>query len=430
MPVTRSALASSAARSALERSAPGTCGTSRPASATSRSTRSAQRAQLGVKHHRVQAGQVALERPLAVLLPEEARVPQPRPQHALVAGDDRGAAVLGLRVGDRDEPRRQRARLVLQREVALVGPHRGRQHLGRQAHRVLVDPAHQHDRPLDEALQLVEEARVGLDPQPLALRQPLRLFADQPQPLVAVEHDPRSGQLLPVVREVADPDRPRRHEAVAERDVAALDRTEAERHDLAVEQADDRVQRPHPARLARAPAHRLGPGEAGQDAGQRLGQHVAGRPAALLDERVEHPALLLLALLEPVLGTAEARQEAVPGRLRRVDPRAPALDLAVGLAGRHAARPPASAGAASRRRSRSAKPSPARSSSAVTRAFRSSAARSCIRAGISSENSSSSSSGIGPVPGGLVPAAREPGLAAALRQRRARGRYSSPARSR
>ena len=57
-------------------------------------------------------------------------------------------------------------------------------------------------------------------------------------------------------------------------------------------------------------------------------------------------------------------------------------------------------------------------------------ARSCIRAGISSENSSSSSSGIGPVPGGLVPAAREPGLGSRPSPASAPGRYRPAARSR
>jgi hypothetical protein len=210
--------------------------------------------------------------------------------------DDRGAAVRRHRVRDGDEAGGEVAVGVEEREVALVGPHGGGEHLGREAHRVLVDRAHERDGPLDEAFQLVEQALVGLHGQALALGEAGGALRDQAAAVGAVEEDLRGLQLRLVVGEVADADRAGRHEAVAEGDVAALDRAEAERDDGAVEQADDRVEGADPAGVARAPAHRLGPGKAGEHVRQDGGQHLGRGAAALLDKGVERPALLLLAL--------------------------------------------------------------------------------------------------------------------------------------
>ena len=55
-------------------------------------------------------------------------------------------------------------------------------------------------------------------------------------------------------RRSSSPRTARCHEAMAARDVAALDAVDLERHDLAVEQAKDRMQRPHPAKLAARPS--------------------------------------------------------------------------------------------------------------------------------------------------------------------------------
>ena len=80
---------------------------------------------------------------------------------------------------------------------------------------------------------------------------------------------------------------------------------------------DDALQRADPAQaLGRgrggAPAHRLGPGEGADDGGDRLGEHVGGRAAGLVDHR-EPDAV---ALVQLVLGQAGLAQEAFE-RLRR-----------------------------------------------------------------------------------------------------------------
>ena len=177
MPVTRSALAQQPCPGADSGSAPGTCCAIQPASVSMRAALAPSVPRLGVEHDAIQLGTRLASGTLAVLVPEELGVPQARAQHALVAGDDGPAAVVGREIGDHDEARRQLAVGVLQREVFLVRAHRGDQHLRRQRHEPLVDGAEQHDRPFDQAGDLVQQRRIVAQAQALVARQPGRAVA-------------------------------------------------------------------------------------------------------------------------------------------------------------------------------------------------------------------------------------------------------------
>ena len=80
------------------------------------------RAQLLVEGDALQLPGVIRKARLAVLLPEEARIAQPRAQHLSVAGDDRRATILRLDIGGADEGRGQLARCIAQHEIFLVDP--------------------------------------------------------------------------------------------------------------------------------------------------------------------------------------------------------------------------------------------------------------------------------------------------------------------
>ena len=67
-------------------------------------------AQLRVERHVVELRHAAFQPRLAVEVPEMPRIGEAGTQHALVAGDDDGAAVGGGDVGDEGEIRRRRAR--------------------------------------------------------------------------------------------------------------------------------------------------------------------------------------------------------------------------------------------------------------------------------------------------------------------------------
>ena len=116
-------------------------------------------------------------------------------------------------------------------------------------------------------------------------------------------------------------------EAMPARGVAALHALDLERHHLAVEQADDGMQRPHPGGPARAPAHRLRPRELGRHRRHHLGDDLLGRAAGLLEAGDVVVALLLVLGDLGVLDRLEARrlQEARQRLLRRADARALAL---------------------------------------------------------------------------------------------------------
>ena len=81
---------------------------------------------------------------------------------------------LACDVGDEDEAARQRAVGRAQRQVFLVGAHGGDQRLGRHGHEGLVDGGHERHRPLDQALELVEQARIVGDREALPCGQLLR----------------------------------------------------------------------------------------------------------------------------------------------------------------------------------------------------------------------------------------------------------------
>ncbi len=186
-----------------------------------------------------------------------------------------------------------------------------------------------------------------------------------------------------------------------------------------------RRQRPHPAQRRAREAHRFRPGQLDDRRLDQIGQHLGGRPAGALDHgEIEFAApgvadLALLDRAEP--GRA---QKAVDRRLRRADPRAAPLLAAVGLGRGDARRRRSRAGAASHSRAiRPPRARPRRACRAI-RPVRSSIARRCIRAGISSDRSSSSSSPISSAP------RRRARLRSSLWRARGRARYRRRARSR
>ena len=120
-------------------------------------------AELFVEDDLLELLRLLLERDLEVLLPEEARVAQPRGEHALVARDDRRAAVVGVDVGGADEVRRELARAVAHDEIFLVDARGELDHFLGHVEEIGVERAEQRHRPFGQP---------GiLDHQPLVLDQ-------------------------------------------------------------------------------------------------------------------------------------------------------------------------------------------------------------------------------------------------------------------
>ena len=200
-----------------------------------------------------------------------------------------------------------------------------------------------------------------------------------------------------------------------------VDARDLDRHDLLAEQGNDRMERAHPAQVAVAPAHRLGPGEVGDDPADRLGNDLgrrAGPAARSARTRCRR---------DPRAGPGSARSCA--GSLRAPAaarwcagpslPRSPPRSRRQ----RRARSAPAAAGS-KRSRSRHGRAPPRRSASANIRG-RSLRALACIRAGISSDSSSSRKSAIRRLPRCARSTPRTPPW-----RGRGRGRYRPGARRR
>ena len=181
MPVARSALASCAARAASAASAP-TMRRDQPRQPLQprAPARPGCRASRGTPRSS-SFGRKSSSCLLAVLVPEEARIRQPRAQHALVAGDDaprrHPRAAMFATSAKRGAARPSG---VAQREIALVHPHGGAHHLRRQVHEGVVDAAEQRHRPFHQPRHLVQQAAVGHHLQPLGGGQRGDAVLDQP----------------------------------------------------------------------------------------------------------------------------------------------------------------------------------------------------------------------------------------------------------
>ncbi len=75
-------------------------------------------------------------------------------------------------------------------QAFLVGADGGADHLGRQIEERRLEFAHQHDRPFDQAGDLLEQALVLDERQPLGEGEILRVGEDDRLAPVGVEHDP------------------------------------------------------------------------------------------------------------------------------------------------------------------------------------------------------------------------------------------------
>ncbi len=313
------------------------------------------RPELLVEDDGVELGQPVFQAGRLVGLPEELRVREPRPDHPLVAGGDRLAAVGGHEVRDQDEGRRQVLGAALaQHEALLVRPDGRADRLGGDVEEGLVERAHQHHRPLHEARHLLQQSLVLHEVEAAGEGEVAGVVQDHVLAPVGVEDDLRALQGLDVVVEPAHLDRLGGEEAVAVghragRNPADRNGDHLRRFGLRPEGGDDRLQRAHPAQAARlgrgrAPAHGFRPGEASDDLGQELGQDVECLAAGPLDHREVELALLRVGDGRGLIEAREPRalQEALDGRLGGADPRAAAFlahGLAPGRAGRRCAAP-------------------------------------------------------------------------------------------
>ena len=236
------------------------------------------RPQLGVKHHPIQLGQQILQRRLQILVPEEPRIGEPRPQHPLIPRHQRRAAIAGGNIRQQGEAWCRAPIREAQGKIALVDPHRGAHHLGRQIHEGRINAAQQRHRPFHQPRHLGQQPLIGHHFQPLGGGQRGHAVADHAQPLGGIDQHEMVAQLRQIICMAAHREAAGRVHAVALGLIAAgqamggiLAAGQGEGHHGAVQQAQNALQRSHPGEGGDAPAHAFRPWEVPQHIRQRLG---------------------------------------------------------------------------------------------------------------------------------------------------------------
>ncbi len=301
-----------------------------------------ERAELRVKHDVLQRRHPAFERRLAILIPEEFGVGEARAQHPLVPGDDGGALVLRLHIGDEQEARREPAGVIQEREIFLVRAHRRGEHLRRQRHEGVVDAPRQDHGPFDEAGHLLQQRIVAAKREPGGFRRGFGPFADRGAPLVGIEQHVALRQAPLVVGEAGDTEFVGPQEAVpaclvGEGQDPPGAEIERALEPGTVEHREHAMERPDPAEGLVGEPHGFRPGQRRDRLADQRRQLRRRGAARRLHHREPEHALAGVALLALV----EAREprgfeEALDRLLRRSDARALFLLDYLRLLGRQA----------------------------------------------------------------------------------------------
>ncbi len=197
---------------------------------------------------------VRRERLLAVLVVEELRVREPRPDHALVALADLGR-IRRFDVRDADEMRGQRAVRIEHRHELLVRLHRHDQRLGRHLEEGLIERACDRDRPFGQVRDLVEQ-RIGQARRQSGRRDARDLAAHARAPLGRIGQHLRVAQRIQPCIGGRDRHRTGMVETVAARFAPRRDAEQPGGDDFLAVQHDQPVHRPHERVFVIAPAHR------------------------------------------------------------------------------------------------------------------------------------------------------------------------------
>ena len=150
----------------------------------------------------VRPGRHAVTRNCAqVIFPKEFRIRQPRCQHFLVARKDRRAIVGCFDVGNGHEFLDPSALGIAHGKELLVFPHRGLQHLWRQAQEIFANVAHQHDGPFDQTCDLGQKPFVFNHFQALRKGHVGGIGPDMLRPFTCIQHDMGAFQLGGIILE-------------------------------------------------------------------------------------------------------------------------------------------------------------------------------------------------------------------------------------
>ena len=213
---------------------------------------------------------------LAVLVEKKACILQPRPHHALIAGDDM-ARVGDFHVGDDKKFRKKLPARVEEREVLLVLPHGEDQAFLRDVEEGAVEFADVDAGVLDQRRHLVEQVAVFTERPILLGGSLLQEVVDGCFAAVQAGNDAVRGHRLLIFVGAHEDDVALVHEAMPARSVPRLQPEYLAWHDLLAVEHDKAVHGTHELLVADAPAHHLRDWQHAQRRLDLAGEHVDER---------------------------------------------------------------------------------------------------------------------------------------------------------
>ena len=169
-----------------------------------------------MKHHVLKLGQTVLKRDGEVMGVEKLCVRQAGADDALVAGNDGLAAILGDHIGRQHEAVGEFGRSVAHAKALLVDADGCDDDFFGEGQIALLEIAHHHHRPLDEAGDLFEEVLVGDHRQALREGKLIGVGLDDVAAAIEIDHDLGLFERRDVVVEALHANGVRRHEAMTE----------------------------------------------------------------------------------------------------------------------------------------------------------------------------------------------------------------------
>ena len=266
------------------------------------------------------------QRGRAVIVPEKACIIETRRQDTAVALGNRCPAIGRLDIGHDHEVRCKVAGARLPHgEVFLVGAHGQADDLARQVQEGLVHVAQDDNRPFRQPRHLFQQALVLDQLKPALITDHMRLLVDEHAAVLARKDNAALVfKYRLVLLEGGDLERAAAHDTMAFGQVSGFQATDLEVDHIAIEQAEDALQRAHPAQLAAAPAHGFRPVEAANDLRHELCKDVFQRAARDLAQGDVKVSLFRVAAHFGLLDGGQPRpaQEAFNGLVRCTDFRA------------------------------------------------------------------------------------------------------------
>ena len=217
----------------------------------------AQRTQLLLEQHGLQARQVVFQTFFTVGVEEELGVCQTRTNDLLITGDDL-YRIFRLNIGHKDKVRQQLARVVIHREVLLVALHGVDQRFGRHREEFLFEFRRQYYRPFHQRGHFFQQTIAQVSVAANFTRGVFSVCFNFGFTRFVISHNFAAlKQNLRILIGIVDSELRLAHKAVTANHAIGLDAEDSGGNDFVTQQQGHGVNRTHKVDVRRAPAHQF-----------------------------------------------------------------------------------------------------------------------------------------------------------------------------